>query len=76
MNRFLKLTSCVINTSHIVTITPHLHKYYIHMNPPTINGFMLFSFGTIDTNETIIKICEKENKIDYDNITEFIKEIK
>jgi len=46
------------------------------MNNKTINGFMLFSFGTIDTTYDIIKICEKENKIDYDIITEFIKEIK
>lgn len=77
MNNFIKLTSMVINKSHITKITLNPSTYYITMTTSNrVNGFMLFSSGSLSSGEEMIKICETENKKDYDIITEFIKEIK
>lgn len=76
MNHFIKLTSTVINKLHIIQIIQRPSKYYIYMSNNNINGFMLFSFGTLSSTDQFIQICEKNNKKDYDIITNFIKEIK
>ena len=44
------------------------------MSHNKINGMFLCGSGTIDTNSTIIKICEKEDKEDYGIITELTEE--
>ncbi len=75
MNNFIKLTSTVINKSHIITILNKQGTYYIHMNNHDINGFMLFGFGHIETEPTVIKVCETINQIDYHIIKKFIDEI-
>lgn len=77
MNNFIKLTSMVINKSHITKIRVYPSTYYITMTTSNhVNGFMLFSSGSVSSSEDMIKICETENKKDYDIITDFIKEIK
>jgi hypothetical protein len=42
------------------------------MNYHTVNGFSLFSVGSISTAHNVIEICEKNNKQDYDIITNWI----
>ena len=75
MTNFIKLTSSVINKLHIVKIIQRPSTYYLHMNHPNIDGFMLFSFGSISTTHDVITICETTNQIDYYIIKKFIEEI-
>jgi hypothetical protein len=74
MKYFIKLSSRVINKLHIIQIVKKPNIYEIHMSHNKINGMFLCGSGTIDTNSTIIKICEKEDKEDYDIITELTEE--
>jgi hypothetical protein len=77
MKNFINLTSMVINKLYIIKIikqTPN--KYVIHMNNYRINGFLLFSSGSVDTNHDIIEICNQKDKQDYETITEIIKQCK
>jgi hypothetical protein len=72
MKHFINLSSCVINKLHIIEILKKPNKYYIYMNYHTVNGFSLFSVGSISTAHNVIEICEKNNKQDYDIITNWI----
>ena len=76
MNNFIKLTSMVLNKLHITQIIQQQSKYYVYMTSNNINGFILFSSGSLTSNHNMIEICETKNKQDYDIITDFIKEIK
>jgi len=72
MSRFIKLSSLVINSSHINKILIEKNKYEIHTISGT-NDFLFFGTGDI-SNKTKIKICEKENPIDYKILTKWINE--
>ena len=72
MKNFINLTTRVINKLHIIEIIKKPNKYEIHMSNNSIDGFWLFSSGGLDTNHTIIKICEKKDKQDYETITDLI----
>ena len=76
MINFIRLSSRLINKLHIVEIIHKPTKYFIHLSNFKINGFMLLSSGKIETNNGLIEICEKDNKKDYDTISELFKEIK
>ena len=73
MRHFLNLTTCVINKLHIIEIIKKPSHYSIYMSNPSINGFILFSSGRVETTHNIIEICEKKSKPDYDAITDFIR---
>lgn len=73
MKHFINLTTRVINKLHIIEIIKHPNKYDIHMSNNSINGFLLFSSGGIDTKNNIIEICKTKNKQDYETITELLK---
>lgn len=83
MIHFIKLTSNVINKLHIIDIVKKQNKYYIHMSNISvngnINGYLLAASGNLggqlDIKRNIIEICEKNNKQDYDTITDLIKSI-
>ena len=75
MKHFINLTSHVINKLHIIEIIKTPSKYSIYMINNTIDGFCLFSSGTIFSTYNIIEICEKKNKLDYDTITDLINKI-
>jgi hypothetical protein len=38
-------------------------------------GYLLFSSGSMSSYNNIIEICEKDNKLDYDTITNEITKI-
>jgi hypothetical protein len=38
-----------------------------------INGYLLFSTCLLASNKNIIEICKKNNKQDYDTITDLFK---
>jgi hypothetical protein len=73
MKHFIKLTSRVINKLHIIEIIKKPPKYYIHMTNNSINGYILGASGHIGTKHNVIEICEKNNKQDYDTITDLVK---
>jgi hypothetical protein len=76
MTNFIRLSSRLINKLHIVEIIHNPSKYSIHLSKFKLDGFMLVSSGKIETNHFLIEICEKDNKKDYDTISELFKEIK
>ncbi len=73
MKHFINLTTRVINKLHIIEIIKHPNKYEIHMSNNRIDGFLLFSSGSVDTKNNIIEICNTKNKQDYETITELLK---
>ncbi len=74
MTHFINLTSRIINKLHIIQIIKHQTKYEIHMSNNSINGFILFSSGRLNTEQNIIEICNTKDKQDYETITELIKQ--
>jgi len=75
MKHFINLTSRIINKQHIIEIVKSPSKYYIYMSNNNLSGFTLFSVGSLSTNYNSIEICEKNNKQDYDIITDLINKI-
>ena len=76
MSHFIKLTTVVINKSHIIGITIKPKIYEILMtNYNIMDGILLFGTGFIDVKNNVIKICEIQNKQDYETITKWINNI-
>ena len=44
------------------------------MTNSSIHGSFFFASGGLETNYNIIEICEKNDKQDYDTITDLIKQ--
>jgi len=65
MPRFIKLTSTIINTSHIKKIIIHNDKYCLHLNDQNINGSKFGWSGYILSSDSIIEICKIKNITDY-----------
>jgi len=74
MANFLKLTSIIINTSHINKIEIKNNKYEIYLNNK-VEGFIFFSNGTIYSKNDIIEICKNKDPLDYTILTEWINDI-
>jgi hypothetical protein len=74
MKNFINLTSRVINKLHIIQIIKKPNMYELHMSNSIIDGIILFSSGSLRTTPNIIEICEKKDKIDYETITNLIKQ--
>ena len=75
MSNFIKLTTVVINKSHIIGITIKPKIYEILITNYNMDGILLFGTGFIDVRNNIIKICETQNKEDYETITKWINNI-
>jgi hypothetical protein len=73
MKIFINLTSRVINKLHIVEIIKRPNKYEIHMSNSSIEGFLIFAGGELNTKHNIIEICNKKDKQDYETLTDFMK---
>ncbi len=76
MSRFLKLTSCVINTAHINHIAHHIggnNKYYtIYTSQLDLSGMFIFTIGWLHNNYNRFNICSVENAEDYRKIEKWI----
>ncbi len=70
MTLFIHLSRRIINKSYIKEIVKGENKYYIHLNSIHFAGINIFGLGHISSNNTIIEICEKEDKRDYDIMTQ------
>ena len=73
--RFIKLSTTIINTSHITKIVNRNNKYHIYMTNNYINGYMFLNFGSVSTEENLIEVCKVEDPIDYVIMREWTKMI-
>jgi hypothetical protein len=76
MKHFINLTTSVINKLHIIEIVKKPSKYTIFLSNNDISGCILVGSGSVSTTSNKIDICEKDDKVDYDKITELIKQIE
>lgn len=76
MNQFIKLSSRIINKSHIIEIVKTPNVYEIYLTNSSISGEIILSSGNVYTKQNIITIHEKYDKQDYETINKFITEIK
>ena len=73
--RFIKLSTAIINTSHITKIVNTNNKYHIYMTDKYINGFIFLNSGSVSTCENMIEVCKVEDPIDYVIVREWTKMI-
>ena len=72
MTRFLKLSNIIINTTKIMTIDILPTKYTICMSNQKIDGWLLFTSGSVDSKNTKIEVCKTEHPIDYQAVKEWV----
>jgi len=73
MKQFIKLTSIILNKSHIVQIIKQPNKYFIHMSNNDLYGELVIGNGSVSTQQNIIEICEHNHNQDYNIITDLLK---
>jgi len=76
MTRFIKLTSTIVNTSHIKKIIIHNDKYCVHLNDQNINGSKFGWSGYILSSDSIIEICKIKNITDYTIMNNWVLNLK
>lgn len=76
MSHFLKLSSVLINTRHIIMVNAYKGQYKIKINAeyPDINGFFICGSGLMKYNGTQIVVDEKEDPKDYKIVSEWIQQ--
>ena len=75
MNHFIKFQSMVINTIRITKIDMDCNKYCIHLTNNNINGFFLFSSGSIASRDEKIDISKDKDPSDYKVLTDWINKL-
>jgi hypothetical protein len=75
MSRFIKLTSTIINTSHIKKIMIESDRYCLHLSDQNINGSKFFASGYIYSSDSKIEICKVKNITDYTIINTWINNL-
>ena len=76
MQKFIRLTTTVINSNYINRILILPNKYYIYMNNHKIDGSIILGSGGVSSTEEYIEVCVKANKEDYKIISNWIDNIK
>lgn len=75
MNKFIRLSTRIVNPRHIEQIVLSADKYMIYMSNRDIDGFFIFGSGGVNTTDgNYIKVCKKTSPVDYDIIGKLIKE--
>jgi hypothetical protein len=72
MVKFLRLSSIIINTAKIVTIDILPKKYTVRMCDQKIDGWILFTSGSVDSKNTTIDVCENDHPDDYQTVKEWV----
>jgi hypothetical protein len=75
MSRFLKLTSYVINTQLIRHVKIEPTKFEIKFVDEKYEGFWILGSGNIQSYDSYINVCEKENPKDYKIVSEWINNL-
>jgi len=73
MKQFIKLTSLILNKSHIIAIVTQPNKYFIHMSNNRLYGEFVLANGSVSTEQNIIEICEQNNNRDYHIIKDLLE---
>ena len=71
-SRFLRITHCLINVNQIRRIDINPGVYKIHLIPTELSGFTLVGSGTFQSSAETYTVIEKDNRIDYKLIDEWI----
>ena len=74
MSRFLKLSTQMINLSHIKRIENFNKKIVIQLQEHSYEGFLIMGSGHFKTDKYRITICAEKDKVDYDIIQKWIAE--
>ena len=74
MTRFIKLTSQIINTSHIIKIVKSHNKYCIYTTAYNMEGYIIGGFGGVDSDHCI-DIYKNKEPLDYNNVANFVNSI-
>ena len=74
MKHFIKLTSLILNKSHIIAIIIQPNKYSIHMSNNRLYGELVLANGSVSTEQNIIEICEQNNNRDYHIMKDLLEE--
>lgn len=76
MSRFIKLTSTIVNTSHIKKILIQKDKYCVHLNDQNINGSKFGWSAYILSSDSKIEICKHTNLTDYTIMNNWVLNLK
>jgi hypothetical protein len=78
MSRFLRLSKEIININLIKVIELKPNAYKIHIKNDNFKGFTILGIGYIESSNVshTFTINDKDNKEDYDSVTEWIKNYK
>ena len=72
MASFIKLSTMVINSAKISIIEILENKYCIHLTSLRVNGFSLFTNGTINKLHDKIEVCKVQHPSDYNRLSVWI----
>ena len=75
MNRFIRLSNIVVNTSKNVKIDCYTNKFFLYMANNDVYGTMLFSCGDISSRPNYIEVCKEKQPQDYDKVFHWIERI-
>ena len=75
MNKFLKLSNLIINTSKIIYIDILPSKYMLRLSCQKINGDYFLGQGRIDTMHKDIIVCSNDDPQDYEIVKKWIEQI-
>ena len=75
MVNFIKLSAVIINSAKVSKIEIQNNKYCIHLINNSIDGFFLFTSGTINSLNEKIEVCKYKNPRDYTMLTEWINRL-
>jgi hypothetical protein len=76
MSRFIKLTSTIVNTTHIKKVLIQKDRYCLHLNDQNINGSTFFGSGYITSSDSRIEICKHKNLTDYTIMNNWVLNLK
>ena len=74
MSRFLKLSKYVINTQLIRYVKIEPTKYEIKFIAGKFEGSWILGSGNIESYDSYVTVCEKEDPADFKYVTDWIKE--
>ena len=72
MSRFLRLKSCLLNVNQIRYIDIKPDEYKISLIGSELKGFLMFGSGSIDSDNTRIRVCKKEHLEDFTIVSEWL----
>jgi hypothetical protein len=76
MNKFIRLSNIIINTSHIKNIIIENNSYSININNIGFSGYFIFQYGSIDSENKNLFISKEKSLEDYNTISKWIKSLE